>query len=463
MNSLKKIKHIHFIGIGGSGMIGIAYLLLRKGYKVSGSDINKSNALKDLKKLGAKVSYRHHEKNIVKSDLVVISSAIRPSNPEYRQARKDNITIIPRAEMLGSLMRGYESIAIAGSHGKTTTTSLIASIFSKASLSPTYVVGGRVLGVGKNSELGSGNYLIAEADESDGSFLHLQPDVGVFTNIDNDHLSYYDNDVDKLLKSFQMFAENIPFYGSLIINKDDKNTRDVAKKISRRKISYGFSKKSDYQIKDAIFKKSYQHFNLLDNLNNKKYSFKLPMPGKHNLYNAAAAIATSLEEGISIKDIKNGLENFQGVSRRFERYNLEINKKSITLIDDYGHHPEEIKATLQAIHQAYPKKKICMVFQPHRYTRTAQLYNEFIEVLSIPDSLLLLDIYPASELPIKGISSRRLIEDIRQDGHLDCHYLKEKLILKDIKDLSNSFDILVTQGAGSISSICVSIKNKWQK
>ena len=213
----------------------------------------------------------------------------------------------------------------------------------------------------------------------------------------------------------------------------------------------------------AIFKKSYQHFNLLDNLNNKKYSFKLPMPGKHNLYNAAAAIVTSLEEGISIKDIKNGLENFQGVSRRFERYNLEINKKSITLIDDYGHHPEEIKATLQAIHQAYPKKKICMVFQPHRYTRTAQLYNEFIEVLSIPDSLLLLDIYPASELPIKGISSRRLIEDIRQDGHLDCHYLKEKLILKDIKDLSNSFDILVTQGAGSISSICVSIKNKWQK
>ena len=250
MNPLKKIKHIHFVGIGGSGMIGIAYLLLRKGYKVSGSDIQKSKSLTNLKKLGAKVLYTHKEKNVGKADLVVMSSAIRNSNPEYRFAKRNGITIIPRAQMLGSLMRGYESIAVAGSHGKTTTTSMIASIFSEALLSPTYIVGGKVLGIGKNSELGSGNYLIAEADESDGSFLHLHPDVGVFTNIDNDHLSFFDNDIEKLLKSFQMFAENIPFYGALIINKDDKNIKKVAKKISRRQISFGFSSRSDYQIKD---------------------------------------------------------------------------------------------------------------------------------------------------------------------------------------------------------------------
>ena len=252
MNPLKKIKHIHFVGIGGAGMIGIAYLLLRKGYKVSGSDINKSKSLSNLKKIGAKVFYTHNEGNVGKADLLVMSSAIKPSNPEYRIAKRKGITIIPRAQMLGSLMRGYESIAVAGSHGKTTTTSMIANIFSEALLSPTYIVGGKVLGIGKNSELGSGNHLIAEADESDGSFLHLQPDVGVFTNIDNDHLSYYDNDIEKLLNSFQMFAENIPFYGALIINIDDKNVREVAKNISRRQNSFGFSPKSDYQITNAI-------------------------------------------------------------------------------------------------------------------------------------------------------------------------------------------------------------------
>jgi UDP-N-acetylmuramate--alanine ligase len=463
MNPLKKIKHIHFVGIGGSGMIGIAYLLLRKGYKVSGSDINKSKPLSDLRKIGAKVSYTHNEKNLGKADLVVMSSAIKTSNPEYRSAKRKGITIIPRAQMLGSLMRGYESIAIAGSHGKTTTTSMIANIFSEALLSPTYIVGGKVLGIGKNSELGSGNYLIAEADESDGSFLHLQPDVGVFTNIDNDHLSYYDNDMDKLLNSFQMFAENIPFYGALIINGDDKNVRKVAKRISRRQISFGFFAASDYQISNATYKNNYQSFNLADHIEKKNYLFSLPMPGKHNLYNAAAAIAASIEEGIPIKSIQQGLKNFKGVSRRFEKHEIKINKKKIILIDDYGHHPEEIRSTINAIQQAFPKKKICMIFQPHRYTRTAQLYNDFIDVLSMPDSLLLFNIYPASEVPIKGISSKTLLESIKQKGKLNASLTSDKSILNDIKDSSADFDILVTQGAGSISSICEAIQKKWQK
>jgi|TARA_B110000914_G_C15521278_1_gene477156 UDP-N-acetylmuramate--alanine ligase len=463
MNPLKKIKHIHFVGIGGSGMIGIAYLLLRKGYKVSGSDINKSKPLSDLRKIGAKVSYTHNEKNLGKADLVVMSSAIKTSNPEYRSAKRKGITIIPRAQMLGSLMRGYESIAIAGSHGKTTTTSMIANIFSEALLSPTYIVGGKVLGIGKNSELGSGNYLIAEADESDGSFLHLQPDVGVFTNIDNDHLSYYDNDMDKLLNSFQMFAENIPFYGALIINGDDKNVRKVAKRISRRQISFGFFAASDYQISNATYKNNYQSFNLADHIEKKNYLFSLPMPGKHNLYNAAAAIAASIEEGIPIKSIQQGLKNFKGVSRRFEKHEIKINKKKIILIDDYGHHPEEIRSTINAIQQAFPKKKICMIFQPHRYTRTAQLYNDFIDVLSMPDSLLLFNIYPASEVPIKGISSKTLLESIKQKGKLNASLTSDKSILNDIKNSSADFDILVTQGAGSISSICEAIQKKWQK
>lgn len=463
MNPLKKIKHIHFVGIGGSGMIGIAYLLLRKGYKVSGSDINKSKPLSDLKKIGAKVSYTHNEKNIGKADLVVMSSAIKTSNPEYRSAKRKGITIIPRAQMLGSLMRGYESIAIAGSHGKTTTTSMIANIFSEALLSPTYIVGGKVLGIGKNSELGSGNYLIAEADESDGSFLHLQPDVGVFTNIDNDHLSYYDNDMDKLLNSFQMFAENIPFYGALIVNEDDKNVRKVAKRISRRQISFGFSTTSDYQISNATYKNNYQSFNLTDHIEQKKHLFSLPMPGKHNLYNAAAAITASIEEGIPIKSIQQGLKNFKGVSRRFEKHEIKINKKKIILIDDYGHHPEEIRSTINAIQQAFPKKKICMIFQPHRYTRTAQLYNDFIDVLSMPDALLLFNIYPASEVPIKGISSKKLLESIKQKGKLNASLTSDKSILNDIKNSSADFDILVTQGAGSISSICEAIQKKWQK
>ena len=463
MNPLKKIKHIHFVGIGGSGMIGIAYLLLRKGYKVSGSDINKSKPLSDLKKIGAKVSYTHNEKNIGKADLVVMSSAIKTSNPEYRSAKRKGITIIPRAQMLGSLMRGYESIAIAGSHGKTTTTSMIANIFSEALLSPTYIVGGKILGIGKNSELGSGNYLIAEADESDGSFLHLQPDVGVFTNIDNDHLSYYDNDMDKLLNSFQMFAENIPFYGALIVNGDDKNVRKVAKRISRRQISFGFSTTSDYQISNATYKNNYQSFNLTDHIEQKKHLFSLPMPGKHNLYNAAAAITASIEEGIPIKSIRQGLKNFKGVSRRFEKHEIKINKKKIILIDDYGHHPEEIRSTINAIQQAFPKKKICMIFQPHRYTRTAQLYNDFIDVLSMPDALLLFNIYPASEVPIKGISSKTLLESIKQKGKLNASLTSDKSILNDIKNSSADFDILVTQGAGSISSICEAIQKKWQK
>ena len=294
MNFFKKIKHIHFVGIGGAGMIGIARVLLKKGYKVSGSDLNGSYELTKIKNDGAKVFIGHSKLNIKGANLIVVSSAIDNKNSEIVEAKKNSITIIPRAEMLGSIMRGYESIAIAGSHGKTTTTSMIAKIFSAAKLSPTYVVGGKVLSTDENSDLGKGNYLIAEADESDGSFSHLQPDVAVLTNIDDDHLVHYDNNFENLLDSFVMFSENVPFYGYMVINGDDRNIRKIAKRISRKQITFGKSSKVDFQILESNYCDGLQDFILRDNQRNKTHSFNISQPGIHNVFNAAASIAVCL-------------------------------------------------------------------------------------------------------------------------------------------------------------------------
>ena len=459
--NFKKIKHIHFIGIGGSGMIGIARVLLKKGYKVSGSDITETHELKKLKKNGAKVYIGHDQANIKNVNLVVVSSAIDPKNPEIIEARKSSITIIPRAEMLGSLMKGYESIAIAGSHGKTTTTSMVAEIFTVGLLSPTYVVGGKVLSTDENSDLGEGRYLIAEADESDGSFIHLQPDIAVLTNIDDDHLVHYDNNFENLLNSFIRFSENVPFYGYLIVNIDDKNIKKISKRISRKQISFGKSAQADYQILEPLFDKGIHLFKIKNN--EKIYKFKIQLPGIHNVYNAAAAIAVSMEEGVSLTAIRKGIHQFTGVGRRYEKHKLSINSLSKILIDDYGHHPIEVLSTIKAYKEEFPKKRMLMIFQPHRFSRTAQLFNDFIKVLKKVDSLLILDIYAASEKPIKGIDSRTIVETLKQQGHKDVTYLKNH---DDINDLivkrKDDFDILITQGAGSISTVCNSIIKKWK-
>jgi len=459
--NFKKIKHIHFIGIGGSGMIGIARVLLKKGYKVSGSDITETHELKKLKKNGAKVYIGHDQANIKNVNLVVVSSAIDLKNPEIIEARKSSITIIPRAEMLGSLMKGYESIAIAGSHGKTTTTSMVAEIFTVGLLSPTYVVGGKVLSTDENSDLGEGRYLIAEADESDGSFIHLQPDIAVLTNIDDDHLVHYDNNFENLLNSFIRFSENVPFYGYLIVNIDDKNIKKISKRISRKQISFGKSAQADYQILEPSFDKGIHLFKIKNN--EKIYKFKIQLPGIHNVYNAAAAIAVSMEEGVSLTAIRKGIHQFTGVGRRYEKHKLSINSLSKILIDDYGHHPIEVLSTIKAYKEEFPKKRMLMIFQPHRFTRTAQLFNDFIKVLKKVDSLLILDIYAASEKPIKGIDSRTIVETLKQQGHKDVTYLKNH---DDINDLivkrKDDFDILITQGAGSISTVCNSIIKKWK-
>ncbi len=464
MKQFKKVKKIHFVGIGGAGMIGIARVLLKKGYKISGSDVVDSNDLKKLRKEGAKVFIGHSKDNIKHADLLVVSSAIDKNNPELLQADKKSITTIPRAEMLASIMIGYESIAIAGSHGKTTTTSMIAKIISKAGLSPTYVVGGKVLSTDENSDLGDGKYIVVEADESDGTFTHLQPEVAVLTNIDDDHLVHYNNIFDNLLDSFVMFAENVPFYGYLVINGDDVNIKKISKKISRAQIKFGQSKDCDYQITKISSSKGKQDFEIFDRKNNKNHRFKINLPGKHNVFNAAGAIAVSMEEGIPIRAIKSGIQKFSGVGRRYEKHNLYINKREVTLIDDYGHHPLEIESNINAYKEEYPNKKVCMIFQPHRFSRTAQLFNDFIKVLKKTDSLILLDIYSASEKPIKGIHSRTIAETLKQEGHNDVTYANNHSeVINLINNRNKTFDILVTQGAGSISIVCESLKSKWAK
>tara|TARA_B100000945_G_C20425418_1_gene620271 strand:+ start:3392 stop:4786 length:1395 start_codon:yes stop_codon:yes gene_type:complete len=464
VKQFKKVKKIHLVGIGGAGMIGIARVLLKKGYKISGSDVVDSNDLKKLRKEGAKVFIGHKKDNIKDADLLVVSSAIDKNNPELLQANKESITIIPRAEMLASIMIGYESIAIAGSHGKTTTTSMIAKIISKAGLSPTYVVGGKVLSTDENSDLGEGKYIVVEADESDGTFTHLQPDVAVLTNIDDDHLVHYNNIFDNLLDSFVMFAENIPFYGYLVINGDDVNIKKISKKISRAQIKFGQSIGCDYQITKISSSKGKQSFEIFDRKNNKNHKFKINLPGKHNVFNAAGAIAVSMEEGIPLEAIKSGIQKFSGVGRRYEKHDLYINERKVTLIDDYGHHPLEIESNINAYKEEYPNKKVCMIFQPHRFSRTAQLFNDFIKVLKKTDSLILLDIYSASEKPIKGIHSRTIAETLKQEGHNDVTYANNHSeVINLINNKNKTFDILVTQGAGSISLVCKSLKSKWAK
>ena len=463
MKKFEKVKNIHFVGIGGAGMIGIARVLLKKGYKVSGSDIDYSKDLKKLKNDGAIVYEGHDENNIKDKDLLVVSSAIDSENVELLQAKKDSITIIPRAEMLGSLMIGYESIAVAGSHGKTTTTSMVAKIFSVAGLSPTYVVGGKVLSTDENSDLGEGKYLVAEADESDGSFIHLQPDLAVITNIDDDHLAHFNNKFENLLDSFVAFCENVPFWGYLVINGDDKNLKKISSKISRKKITFGTSKNCDYKIIDILSTDGCQEFKIEDSFRKKSHSFKINLPGRHNVFNAAASIVVAIQEGLDIEVIRKGVLDFSGVGRRYEKHVINFDKEIKFLIDDYGHHPLEIRCNLDAIREEFQDKKILMIFQPHRYTRTAQLYDEFVDVLNKVDSLILLDIYSASEEPIKGITSSALAETIKKQGHKNVLHVKNHDdLLNIIEEKKDLFDVIVTQGAGSISKVCDNIIRRWK-
>ena len=457
-----KIRRIHFIGVGGSGMSGIAEVLLNQGFFVQGTDIETSVATNRLINQGARIFTDHHPENIIGADVCVVSSAIKSDNPEIIQAKKLKIPIVPRASMLSELMRFKQGIAVAGSHGKTTTTSMISSVLACAGLDPTYVLGGRIKGSETGARLGKGEYLVVEADESDGSFLDLTPVLGVITNIDNDHLAFYDNDIDKLKSAFVSFAHKLPFYGIVFSSADDRTVRALIPQFGRKTILVGETEDADIQVvstRSEALKTNYsikqKNFNDLD--------IVLLMPGKHNIINSLFAVAVARELGVDDDNIRKGLMDYKGVERRFQYQGIFVTRSGVKfgVVDDYGHHPTEIKATLDACKEAFPNQKILLTFQPHRYTRTRDLFEEFVKVLSEVDSLILLSVYPAGENEIIGADSKTLARSIRILNKVNPIVVSnETEALDAIFSILDSEDIVLLMGAGSVSKLTKLIKNK---
>ena len=453
---MRRIRHIHFVGIGGAGMCGIAEVLLNQGYVISGSDVGASKVTERLGSLGASVFIGHAAAHIEDCAVVVTSTAIAQSNVEVIAARDTGIPIVPRAEMLSELMRYRYGIAVAGTHGKTTTTSLLASIFAEAGLDPTFVIGGKLKGADTNARLGDGRYLIAEADESDASFLHLQPMVSVITNIDADHLSTYDNDFSRLETTFVEFVHNLPFYGLLVACADDQNLMELRERFHRPVITYGFSEDAEYRISDYSLKNCRAMFLLHHEQFAAPVHVQLNMPGKHNALNAAAAFVVARDEGIATDRILAALDNFGGVGRRFETHGeIVLRNGRARLVDDYGHHPTEVAATIAAARESWPDQRLVMIYQPHRYSRTEELYEDFVSVLSRVDILLVLEIYSAGEQPVPGVDGRALVRSIRQRGQIEPVFVADDDdILSVLENVLQDRDVLVTQGAGSVAQLC---------
>lgn len=462
------IRHIHMVGIGGSGMGGIAEVLLNLGYLVSGSDIHENRVIERLRGLGATIAIGHQRENLKGADVVVTSSAVNESNPEVSAARAERIPVVPRAEMLAELMRFRQGIAIAGTHGKTTTTSMAASVLAGGGLDPTFVIGGRLNSAGTNARLGSGEYLVAEADESDASFLYLQPMMAVVTNIDADHMATYDGDFNKLKHSFVEFLHHIPFYGLAIICIDDPVVREILPLISRRVVTYGFhSEDADYRGLDLIADGINSHYRV-ERPNGEALQITLPMPGIHNALNALAAVALATELGVDDTAIVSSLKEFAGIDRRFQIHcEIKTDKGDITLVDDYGHHPREVAATLNAVRAAWPERRIVVAFQPHRYSRTRDLFEDFTEVLCGCDQLLLLEIYPAGEEAIQGADGRTLCRSIRLRGLVDPIFVPTAADLANtLAELVAPGDVIITLGAGDIGTtpkvIAKMLEQRWR-
>ncbi len=450
-----RIRRIHFVGIGGSGMSGIAEVLVNLGYEVTGSDIQENPVTKRLENMGAKVYVGHDEKNVIGSNVVVISSAVKSDNPEVQMAHKNRIPVVPRAEMLAELMRFRYGIAVAGTHGKTTTTSLIASVLAEGGVDPTFVIGGKLNSAGTNARLGSGRYLVAEADESDASFMHLQPMMAVVTNIDADHMETYDGDFEKLKRTFVEFLHHLPFYGLAIVCIDDQHVASILDDVTRPVLTYGVSESADVRatnIQCAGFK---THFKVVFKDQKAPLGITLNMPGHHNVLNALASIAVAHEIGIDNKAIVRAFSEFQGIGRRFQHYDdIPLEQGSVMHIDDYGHHPTEVAAVIEAIRGGWPDKRLVLVFQPHRYTRTRDCFEDFCMVLSEVDSLVLLDVYPAGETPISGADGRALARAIRTRGHVDPVFVEGVEQVPDaLRHVLQDGDILLTQGAGNIGAM----------
>ena len=455
---MRRIKRIHFIGIGGAGMSGIAEVLLNLGYAVSGSDLRQSHVTERLKSLGAEIFLGHRSNNILGVDVVVCSTAIPKHNPEIEAARERRVPIVRRAEMLAELMRFRHGIAVAGTHGKTTTTSLLASIYAEGGYDPTFVIGGLLNSAGSNAKLGKSRYFIAEADESDASFLHLQPMVSVVTNIEADHMDTYGGDFKNLENNFIDFLHNLPFYGLAVMCIDDETVLELIPKLSRPTVTYGFSQKADVRAIDFEQKGTKSYFKVVRRDCVGQLDIELNLPGQHNVQNALAAIAVATDDGVSDIAIQKALAEFEGIGRRFQMYgDYTVNNKTVTLIDDYGHHPSEVNATIKALRKSWPERRLVMVYQPHRYSRTRDLYEDFCSVLSEVDELLMLEVYSAGEEPIPGADSRSLCRSIRQRGKIEPIFVESIVDLPEaLHHVLDDGDVLVTQGAGNVGSLAPS-------
>jgi UDP-N-acetylmuramate--alanine ligase len=426
---MRRTRCIHFIGLGGVGMSGIAEVLLTEGYQISGSDIADSTVLTRLKKLGATVYIGHHPSQVLDADVVVVSSAVHADNPEIVMAREKRIPIVLRAAMLAELMRFRYGIAVAGSHGKTTTTSLLASLLAEGGLDPTFVIGGRLNSAGAHARLGAGRYLVAEADESDASFFHLYPMVVIVTNVDRDHLCNYQGDFSLLKQAFVDFIHQLPFYGSAVLCLDDPVLATLLPSINRSFVTYGFHPEADYRISDYVQIGLRSHF-IVHCQNGSSIDIQLNLPGRHNALNATAAIAVAVDEGVEPQAIQSALTHFAGIGRRFQVWgDYPQSEGSIVLMDDYGHHPKEVAVTIAAVRDAWPGRRLVMVYQPHRYTRTRETFEDSTEVLSTVDVLLLMEVYSAGEEPIVDADSRALCRSIRQRGGVEPIFISDEAAL----------------------------------
>ena len=442
---LGKAKRIHFIGIGGIGMSGIAEVLLNLGFEITGSDIQRSPITEKLERLGARVSYRHLARNVKGADIVVVSSAIRPDNIEVLAAKKAEIPIIPRSDMLGEIMRIRTSIAVAGAHGKTTTTSMAAVVLEEAGLDPTIIVGGQVIGLRANAKLGSGEFLVAEVDESDGNFINLLPTFAVITNIDLEHLDFYGS-LEKIMDAFVAFARRVPFHGEVICCIDNAHVRAIIPRIDRKVITYGFDRGADVRCRIVKKNEKGTEFEIIDS-SGKVGRISIPLPGDHNVLNALAVYVVARDVGVPFRIIKRALKNFQGVSRRFE---LKGEAGGVKVIDDYGHHPTEIKTTLRAARENI-SGRIVVVFQPHRYTRTRDLHEQFGDCFGDIDELFITGIYSAGEKPIEGVTAELIYRAVLRSGFRNVQYVPDREQLKRaVLDSLQSGDTLITLGAGDI-------------
>lgn len=462
--AMRRIKTIHFVGIGGSGMSGIAEVLLNQGYKITGSDGNENAATKRLQALGAIIYQGHKSEHIKGADAVVISSAITADNPEVVAAHQAMIPVLPRAQMLAEIMRFHHGIAIAGTHGKTTTTSLITSILAEAGLDPTFVIGGVLNSAGVNARLGASQYFVVEADESDASFLYFNPTISVVTNIDADHMLTYHNDFNRLKQAFIDFLHKLPFYGLAVVCIDNPVVKEILAKISRPMLTYGFDTNADfcaYDFKQTGFTST---FKVRRSPKDPILEVKLNLEGKHNVLNALAAIAVASECNVSDEVMLQALQQFKGVGRRMQHHGqITIPNGKVVVLEDYGHHPYELEVTIQALRAAYPDKRLVLAFQPHRYTRTQALFEDFAAVLSQVDVLMLMEIYAASEQPIPGIDSRALARNIRHRGKVDPIFVENAAALIDVlPSILRNGDVLLLQGAGNIGSVSTQLTERYK-